>query len=412
LSENTYVQNYSAFGARPKMSYGGQQKKNVQRTTNLPNIGNSSNSVINDCFTQQYSTFSSVSEGGMQYVGRPLVRRELSVGSDEQHYFACNARVGMPGYDSPVEMVQPGSNFPSSRLSENTYVQNYSAVGARPKMSYGGQQKRNVQRTTNLPNIGNSSNSVINDCFTQQYSTFSSVSEGGMQYVGRPLVRRELSVGSDEQHYFACNTRVGMPGYDSPGEMVQPGSNFPSSRLSENTYVQNYSAFGARPKMSYGGQQKRNVQRATNLPNIGNSSNSVINDCFTQQCSTFSGVSEGGMQYVGRPLVRRELSVGHDEQHYFACNTRVGMPGYDDSVKVMQRSNSLPGCQIGDHTTIVTNPSIQQHSTYLNTNLSVHVDSCPVEDVLYDDLQVDDLINSITSVQECYYPAGYKYMRN
>ncbi|RZB12416.1 hypothetical protein DRF75_04310 [Ehrlichia minasensis] len=67
-----------------------------------------------------------------------FLRRELSVGPDEQHYFACNTRVGMHGYDSPVEIMQPSSNLPGSQLSENTYVQNYSAVGARPKMSYGG----------------------------------------------------------------------------------------------------------------------------------------------------------------------------------------------------------------------------------------------------------------------------------
>ena len=323
-----------------------------------------------------------------------------------------NARLSMRDYNGSAKIMQPSRNLPSNQLNRNPQVQNYSALGARPKTHYGSQQKKDVQHTTNLPNIGNNSSSIINDCFTQRYSTFSDISESNVRYVDNPLVSEKLAVSLDGQRYLTRNTRLGVPNYDI--SKVQPSHNLQSSQLNKNPQVQNYSALGARPKTHYGSQQKKDVQHTTNLPNIGNNSSSIINDCFTQRYSTFSNISESDVWYVDNPLVSEKLAVSLDGQRYLARNTRLSMPTYDDSVGMMQCSGSLPRCQVGNYPTVITNPNVQQHATSLNTRLSLYVDDCSVESVPHDDLQVDDFMNSIANlcVQECCYPAGYKYIRN
>ncbi|AUO54363.1 hypothetical protein [Ehrlichia canis] len=325
-----------------------------------------------------------------------------------------DARLGMHDYNSSVKIMQPSYNLPSSQLSENPQVRDYATLGARPETHYGSQQKKDVQHTTNLPNIGNNSSSVINNCFTQGYSTFSNISGSDMRYVDNPLVSEKPAVSLDGQRYLTHNARLGMHDYNSSVKIMQPSYNLPSSQLSENPQVRDYATLGARPKTHYGSQQKKDVQHTTNLPNIGNNSSSVINNCFTQGYSTFSNISGSDMRYVDNPLVSEKPAVSLDGQRYLTRNTRLGVPNYDDSVGMMQCSGSLPRCQVGNYPTVITNPNVQQHATSLNTRLSLHVYDCSVESVSHDDLQVDDLMNSIANpcVQGCCYPAGYKYMRN
>ncbi|RZB12446.1 hypothetical protein DRF75_04085, partial [Ehrlichia minasensis] len=180
------------------------------------------------------------------------------VNATRRSHYTSDARPGVHSYSYSMQDVQCGNNLPGSVVNTSVVTD----LSVQESLQFSSNLVGDVQCTNSLA-VSSSTNlmSLSGRCFDAR-SRMHGYNEPvrNAQHAYNPLVNADVSdfMTSAYEHQrdnTTYNARFSMHGYGSPVEIVQPSSNLPGSQLSENTYVQNYSAFGARPKMSYGGQQ-------------------------------------------------------------------------------------------------------------------------------------------------------------